>query len=124
MRRQRPAADHPDPRGRWCRVQPLIRSTPLEGPIATIPFDAIKAFLGKPSIVSKDDLKNAPRVAGLRDRHHGAGAGHDLYVKGMNNLEPGRFSVVRVGESSKDPDPARCWVTWARTPARRAWTMQ
>jgi hypothetical protein len=94
-------------RGNVVRVQPLIRSTPIEGPIATIPFDAIKAFLGKPSIVSKDDLKNAPRVAGLRDRHLVAGAGHEFYVKGMENLEPGRFSVVRVGEELKDPESGK-----------------
>jgi LysM repeat protein len=94
-------------RGNVVRVQPLIRSTPIEGPIATIPFDAIKAFLGKPSIVSKDDLKNAPRVAGLRDRHLVAGAGHEFYVKGMENHEPGRFSVVRVGEELKDPESGK-----------------
>lgn len=89
------------------RVQPLIRSTPIEGPIATIPYDAIKAFLGKPSIVSKDDLLHAPRVAGLRDRHMVAGAGQDIYVKGMQNLAPGRFSVVRVGDELKDPDTGK-----------------
>ncbi len=94
-------------RGNVLRVQPLIRSTPIEGPIATIPFDAIKAFLGKPSIVSKDDLKNAPRVAGLRDRHMVAGAGHEFYVKGMQNLEPGRYSVVRVGDELKDPESGK-----------------
>ncbi|MEO6080924.1 MAG: LysM peptidoglycan-binding domain-containing protein [Steroidobacteraceae bacterium] len=94
-------------RGNVVRVQPLIRSTPLEGPIATIPFDAIKAFLGKPSIVSQDDLKNAPRVAGLRDRHLVAGAGHEFYVKGMRNLGPGRYSVVRVGEQLKDPESGK-----------------
>jgi hypothetical protein len=94
-------------RGNVVRVEPLIRSTPIEGPIATIPYDAIKAFLGKPSIVSKEDLKNAPRVAGLRDRHMVAGAGHEFYVKGMQNLEPGRFSVVRVGEELKDPESGK-----------------
>lgn len=94
-------------RGNVVRVQPMIRSTPIEGPIATIPFDAIKAFLGKPSIVSKDDVKNAPRVAGLRDRHMVAGAGHEFYVKGMEAHEPGRYSVVRVGDELKDPETGK-----------------
>jgi LysM repeat protein len=89
------------------RVQPLVRSTPLEGPIATIPYDAIKAFLGKPSIVSKEDLKTAPRIAGLRDRHLIAGAGHEFYVKGMQNDAPGRYSVVRVGDELKDPETGK-----------------
>jgi hypothetical protein len=94
-------------RGNVVRVQPMIRSTPIEGPIATIPFEAIKAFLGKPSIVSKDDLRNAPRVAGLRDRHMVAGAGHEFYVKGMQDREPGRYSVVRVGDELKDPESGK-----------------
>jgi hypothetical protein len=89
------------------RVQPLLRATPLEGPVATIPYDAIKAFLGKPSIVSKDDLKSAPRIAGLRDRHLVAGAGHEFYVKGMQNSTPGRYSVVRVGDELKDPETGK-----------------
>ena len=55
--------------GSALRVQPLVRSSPLDGPVATIPFEAIAAFLGKPSIVSKEDVKNAPHVAALGDRH-------------------------------------------------------
>jgi LysM domain len=94
-------------RGNAVRVQPLVRSTALEGPIATIPFDAIKAFLGKPSIVSKDDLKKAPRVAALRDHHMVAGAGNEFYVKGLQELGPGRYSVVRVGEELKDPETGK-----------------
>jgi hypothetical protein len=89
------------------RVQPLLRKTPIEGPIATIPYDAIKAFLGRPSFVSKDDLKSAPRIAGLRDHHIVAGAGQDIYIKGMQNQEPGRFAVVRVGDELKDPDTGK-----------------
>jgi hypothetical protein len=89
------------------RVQPLVRSTALEGPIATIPFDAIKAFLGKPSIVSKDDLKKAPRVAALRDHHMVAGAGNEFYVKGLEDLGPGRYSVVRAGDELKDPETGK-----------------
>jgi len=94
-------------RGSVVRVQPLIRSTPIEGPIATIPFDAIKAFLGKPSFISKEDLERAPRVAGLRDRHVVAAAGHEFYVKGMADREPGRYSVVRVGDELKDPETGK-----------------
>ena len=89
------------------RVQPLVRSSALAGSIPTIPYDAIKAFLGKPSIVSKEDTLKAPRVAGLRDRHMVAGAGHDFYVKGLQSQGPGRYSVVRVGDELKDPDTGK-----------------
>ena len=36
---------------RWCAA------APIDGPIATIPYEAIAAFLGRPSIVSKEDLQ-------------------------------------------------------------------
>jgi LysM repeat protein len=93
--------------GSALRVSPLVRSQPLEGPIATIPFEAIAAFLGKPSIVSKEDLQNAPRVAALRDGHVVAGAGQDVYVKGLQNMGPGRYSMVKVGEPLKDPESGK-----------------
>lgn len=89
-------------RGDAVRVQPLVRSTPIEGPIATIPYEAIAAFLGKPGIVSKEDVLNAPRVSALKDRHLVAGTGHEVYVKGLEN--PGRYSIVRVGDELKDPE--------------------
>lgn len=93
--------------GSALRVSPLVRSQPLEGPIATIPFDAIAAFLGKPSILSKEDLENAPRVAALRDGHIVAGAGNDVYVKGLQDMGPGRYSTVRAGEALKDPESGK-----------------
>jgi len=93
--------------GSALRVQPLVRSTALDGPVATIPFEAIAAFLGKPSIVSKEDLKNAPHVAALSDRHVIAGLGHEVYVKGLQDMGPGRYSVVHVGEELKDPESGK-----------------
>lgn len=93
--------------GSALRVQPLVRSTPLDGPVATIPYEAIAAFLGKPSIVSKEDLRNAPHVAALGDRHIVAGVGHAIYVKGLQDQGPGRYTVVHVGEELKDPETGK-----------------
>ncbi len=94
-------------RGDALRVSPLVRSTPIDGPIATIPYEAIAAFLGRPSIVSKDDLKNAPHVVAMRDQHLVAGASQDVYVKGLQDAGAGRFNVVRVGEPLKDPETGK-----------------
>ena len=93
--------------GSALRVSPLVRSQSLEGPIATIPFDAIAAFLGKPSILSRDDLRDAPRVAALRDGHVVAGAGNDVYVKGLQDKSPGRYSMIKVGDPLKDPETGK-----------------
>jgi LysM repeat protein len=94
-------------RGNAVRVQPLVRSTTLDGPIASIPYEAIAAFLGKPSIVSKEDMRSAPRVAALRDRHVLGGAGYEFYVKGLEQQGPGRYLVVHVGDALKDPETGK-----------------
>ena len=94
-------------RGDALRVSPLVRSNAIEGPIATIPYDAIASFLGRPSIVSKEDLRNAPQVTALRDRHMVAGAGHEVYVRGLKNEGAGRYSVVRVTDPLKDPETGK-----------------
>ena len=55
------------------------------GPIPTIPYAAIAAFLGKPSLISRDQARHAPHVAALRDRHVAVGAPHEVYVDGLQN---------------------------------------
>lgn len=95
-------------RGDALRVQPMVRSGPMDGgAIPTIPYAAIAAFLGKPGILSKEDLDGAPRVAAMRDRHLIGAVGNDVYVKGMGEQGPGRYSVLRVGDELKDPENGR-----------------
>jgi hypothetical protein len=92
-------------RGDALRVQPLVRSSALDGgAIPTIPYEAIAAFLGKPGIITQDELDAAPRVAALRDQHLIGGIGSTLYVKGARPHGPGRYSVLRVGDTLKDPE--------------------
>ncbi|HTQ36229.1 MAG TPA: LysM domain-containing protein, partial [Steroidobacteraceae bacterium] len=44
--------------GNAVRVSPLVRSSPLEGPIETIPYKAIASFLGRPSMLSAQEVAN------------------------------------------------------------------
>jgi len=94
-------------RGSAARVEPLVRSTPIEGPIATIPYSAIAAFLGRPSVITKDDLKKAPRVVALRDAHMVGGNGYEVYVRGLGDSPAGRYNIVRQGEPLRDPDSGK-----------------
>jgi LysM repeat protein len=94
-------------RGNVVRVQPLVRGTPIDGPIATIPYEAIRGFLGRPSLLSKDDLSDAACVIGFRDLHIVDGTGHEVYIKGLKNKSPGRYSVVRVGQPLEDPETGK-----------------
>ena len=88
------------------RLDPMLRSLPLNGAIATIPYSSIAAFLERPSVISKEQLRSAPRIVALRDHHVIAGAGHVVYVQGIDRAAQrnGRYAVVHVGDPIKDPD--------------------
>jgi hypothetical protein len=91
-------------RGPGTRLAPLLRSEQLEGPIATIPYTAIAAFLSRPGVLSKEQVKAAPYVQALRDAHLIAGSGNDVYVKKLAGGAGERYSVMHVGDPLKDPD--------------------
>ncbi len=93
--------------GNALRVSPLVRGGALDGPIATIPYSAIASFLGKPSVLSTEDVARAPKIAVVRDNHLVGSVGDSVYVKGMKDHGPGRYSVVRVGDELKDPETGR-----------------
>ena len=35
------------------------------------------------------------------------GVGHGVYIKGLKNRSPGRYTVVRVGEAMEDPETGK-----------------
>jgi len=93
--------------GSTARLEPMLRSVPLEGPIATIPYSLIAAFLSRPGVLSGDEVKAAPYVMALRDDHQIAGAGHDLYVRKLDGDSGARYSVMHVDEPLNDPQSGR-----------------
>jgi LysM repeat protein/predicted small secreted protein len=90
--------------GGAARLNPRLRSSGLEGAIPTIPYSSIAAFLSKPSVLSKDQIRNAPYVLAFRERHMVGGSGNEIYVKDLKAPVNSRFSVVHVGEPLRDPD--------------------
>lgn len=93
--------------GGAARLDPRLRSSPLDGAIPTIPYSAIAAFLSRPTILSTDQVKHAPHVMAFRDEHVVGGTGHEFYVRDLNAAPNARFTVVHVGEPLKDPDTGR-----------------
>ncbi len=93
-------------RGESARVEPRVRSEPLEAAITTIPYDSIAAFMSKPSILSKEQLKCAAYVLSSLDGHLSITEGNTLYARGFcQPAEIGtRYNVVRVGDELRDPD--------------------
>jgi hypothetical protein len=93
--------------GRGTRLQPLLRSTPLDGPIANIPYSSIAAFLSRPGLISRQQVKLAPYIVALRDNHMIAGSGNDVYVKKLTAVEGERFNIMHVADRLKDPDSGK-----------------
>jgi hypothetical protein len=94
--------------GSGTRLEPLLRSTPLESPIANIPYSAIAAFLSRPGVLTREQVEAAPYVLALRDRHLIAGSDNAVYVRRLGAAPEGEhFSVMHVGDKLKDPDGHR-----------------
>ncbi|MFO1425468.1 MAG: LysM peptidoglycan-binding domain-containing protein [Steroidobacteraceae bacterium] len=92
-------------RGGGARLDPMLRSSELDGAIATIPYSAIAAFLERPSVLTKEQIKAAPRLIAFRDKHMAGGSGMEAYVRGLKGgTVNNRYAVVRVGEPIRDPD--------------------
>lgn len=92
-------------RGSADRLSPRMRSQPLDGPINTIPYEIVAAFMSKPMVLEKDQIKAAPYIVSSRDQHIVMATGNTLYARG--NLAGDvntRYSIVHVGEELRDPD--------------------
>ena len=90
--------------GGAARLNPRLRSSGLDGAIPTLPYSAISAFLSKPSVLTKEQVKTAPHVLAFREKHIIGGSGNEIYVKDLKAPVNSRFSVVHVGDVLRDPD--------------------
>jgi LysM repeat protein len=90
--------------GGAARLDPRLRSNPIDGAIPTIPYQAIAAFLSRPSILTRDEVKHAPYVLAFRDEHEIAGSSNEVYISNLTGPTRDRYSVIHVGEPLRDPD--------------------
>jgi LysM repeat protein len=85
------------------KLSPSKRRETLEASIQTIPGDAIRQFLSKPRVVSKEELDNAPYIVSSDDDHLILGQGDRVYVRGEIDKERVRYAVYRPGAELIDP---------------------
>jgi hypothetical protein len=90
--------------GDGAKLDPRLRSIGNEAAIPTIPYTAIAAFLSRPTVLSRDQIRKAPHVIAFRDEHQAGGAGVECYVSDVGNAQHARFSVIRVGDPLRDPE--------------------
>ncbi len=90
--------------GSATKLEPLLRSTQLEAPIANIPYSTIAAFLSRPGVLTKQQVEAAPYVLALRDRHLIAGADNEVYVRRLPGAVGEHYNVMHIGDKLHDPD--------------------
>jgi hypothetical protein len=87
------------------RLSPQVRREPLSSAITAIPYDVIAGFMGRPTLLDGDQVKNAPYVVALRDGHVVGATGNEIYAKGIGSAAADtRYSVIHVEEKLYDPD--------------------
>jgi hypothetical protein len=97
-------------RGDSARVQPRVRSQPLEGAVNAIPYETVAAFMSKPSVLSQEQIKTAPYVLSSRDVHVAMAEGDTVYARGFTDAAAAlgtHYNVVHVGDALRDPDDNR-----------------
>lgn len=91
-------------RGDSSRLSPRVRSQPLEGAIRTIPYETLSAFLSKPMVLEKKEIKAAPYVVSSREQHLINAAGNTIYARGDLDEAGAHYNVMHIGEPLRDPD--------------------
>ena len=87
------------------RLSPQVRREPLSQAITAIPYDVIAGFMGRPTLLDNDQVKNAPYIVAMRDDHVIAGAGNEIYASGIGSAAAdARYTVIHVDEKLYDPE--------------------
>jgi LysM repeat protein len=89
-------------------LNPALRSSPLDDAIPTIPYAAIAAFLSRPTLLGRDEIKHAPYVLAFPDEHQAAGDDNVVYARGLAGAPAGaRYSVMHVGDPIVDTESGK-----------------
>lgn len=87
------------------RLSPDVRREPLSQAITAIPYEVIAGFAGRPSLLTKEQVEEAPYVVAMRDGHIIGGMGNEVYAMGIGGAQTeSRYSVIHVEGKIKDPD--------------------
>jgi len=91
-------------------LNPRLRTSPQDGAIPTIPYATIAAFLGRPAVMTSDEVKRAPYVVAFNDMHQVVGNNTAVYVRNLSsdqNVANARYAIVHIADELRDPDDNR-----------------
>jgi LysM repeat protein len=86
------------------RLQPKIRTTPLDEAVTFLPLDAIRPFLSQSGIIDPDVAEKGPYIFATVDGRVMAGASDRVYVRQLPDDVTAHFTIVRMGQEYEDPD--------------------
>jgi hypothetical protein len=76
------------------RLSPRIRSEEIDGPITTLPLDAIEPFLRRTRIVDGEVIADLPYIIGNEDNRSMASRGDRTYARDMEDAAVGEEVVI------------------------------
>lgn len=76
------------------RLSPQVRREQLDGPITTLPLDAIESFLRAPRVVSEEEFAELPYILANHERRILAGPGDRTLARGMDDAQIGDQVVI------------------------------
>jgi LysM repeat protein len=87
------------------RLSPTMRSAPLTGAISAIHYDTIARFMGRPSVLTRDEVKDSAYIVRTREEHLIAAAGNDAYIRDLEGAAVGnQYNVYKIGRELRDPE--------------------
>ncbi|WP_376693656.1 LysM peptidoglycan-binding domain-containing protein [Wenzhouxiangella sp. EGI_FJ10409] len=76
------------------RLSPEVRRESVDGPISTIPLDAVETFLKSPRILTAEEYEELPYVIANNERRVLAGPSDRTYVRGLDDARVGDEVVL------------------------------
>ena len=90
--------------GRTVKLQPKIRTLPVESAIPAIPLPAIRSYLRQSRVVNNlRELKQAPYIFASRDGRIATVEGQQVFARGRFSRPGSRYEAFREGRSLTDP---------------------
>ena len=86
------------------KLSPTARRTSRQAQIDTIPSDAIRQFLARPKVVTKEEMDEAPYIVSSDEAHLLLATDNRIYIRGDLDKERVRYSVYRRGDAFTDPE--------------------
>src|SRR5262245_37612159 len=87
------------------RLSQQVRREPLSQAITAIPYDIVASFVGRPTLLTQDQVRSGPYIVAMRDGHVIGGSGNEVYARGIGDAAiDTRYSIIHVEEKLFDPD--------------------